>query len=56
MAPGYSMKRGQAGEFSDALGKILLGNLGLDIHMAVTWMCNSYLKIVVDQIYGHNIS
>lgn len=50
------MKSRQAGEFSDVSGKILLQNFGLDILMDGTWMCNSYQKIVVDQIYGHNIS
>lgn len=33
-----------------ALGNILLGNLGLDIHVNVTLTCTTYLSNVADQI------
>ncbi len=55
---GCTMGKRQAGEGSDALGDVLLGNLGsCHVHVDATLTCSTYLSIVANHVHhGNSIS
>lgn len=52
MALGYSMGKRQAGGGSNALGNVLLANLGLGIHVEVTSAHTTYLRTAAHHVHS----